>query len=118
MMTRNPFVLGLVGGEDRCDRRRELDELAGHVRNHHNVILVSPRQYGKSSLVLAMQEQLRASRFVAVYVDLLTVASDDDVARKLAAAIVAGVGRGADPIGLGERISGLFARCLLYTSPS
>jgi hypothetical protein len=109
-VARNPFVLGLVGGDDLCDRRRELDELAGHARNHHNVILVSPRQYGKSSLVLAMQEQLRASGFVGVYVDLLTVASDDDVARKLAAAVVAGVGRGADPVGLGKRISGLFAR--------
>jgi len=108
-MVGNPFVLGLVRGPDLCDRKRELEDLASHAQNGHNVILVSPRQYGKSSLVLEAQEQLRASGFLTVYVDLLTIASANDVPRKLAAALVTDLGRGADPVTLAKRIKNLFS---------
>jgi hypothetical protein len=42
----NPFVRG----PDPCDRTRELDDLTRCAHNGQNVVLVSPRQYGKSSL--------------------------------------------------------------------
>lgn len=109
-MVGNPFVLGLVRGPDLCDRKRELEDLASHAQNGQNVILVSPRQYGKSSLVLEAQEQLRASGFLTVYADLLTIASDNDVPRKLAAALVTDLGRGADPVTLAKRVKNLFSR--------
>ncbi|MFA4953782.1 MAG: ATP-binding protein [Patescibacteria group bacterium] len=109
-MVGNPFVLGLVRGPDLCDRKRELEDLTSHAQNGHNVILVSPRQYGKSSLVLEAQEQLRASGFLTVYVDLLAIASDSDVPRKLAAALVTDLGRGADPVTLAKRVKNLFSR--------
>lgn len=109
-MVGNPFVLGLVRGSDLCDRNRELEDLGSHAQNGHNVILVSPRQYGKSSLVLEVQEQLRASGFLTVYVDLLTIASNSDVPRKLAAALVTDLGRGADPVTLAKRVKDLFSR--------
>jgi hypothetical protein len=109
-MDGNPFVLGLVRGPDLCDRKRELDDLASRARNRQNVILVSPRQYGKSSLVLEAQEQLRASGFLTVYADMMTVASDQDVARILAGALVNDLGRGADPVTLAKRVKNLFSR--------
>ena len=49
-MAANPFVLGFVRGPDLCDRTRELDDLARRAHNGQNVVLVSPRQHGKSSL--------------------------------------------------------------------
>jgi hypothetical protein len=109
-MVGNPFVLGLVRGPDLCDRKHELEDLCSRAQNGHNVILVSPRQYGKSSLVLEAQEQLRASGFLTVYVDLLAIASDSDVPRKLAAALVTDLGRGADPVTLAKRVKNLFSR--------
>lgn len=109
-MVGNPFVLGLVRGPDLCDRKHELEVLSNHAQNGRNVILVSPRQYGKSSLVLEAQEQLRASGFLTVYVDLLSIASDMDVPRKLAASLVSNLGRGADPITLAKRVKNLFSR--------
>jgi hypothetical protein len=106
----NPFVLGLVRGLDLCDRKRELEDLASRARNGQHVILVSPRQYGKSSLVLEAQERLRASGFVTVYADMMKVASDQDVARILAAALVNDLGRGADPVTLADHLKNLFSR--------
>jgi len=46
----NPFVFGFVRDPDLCDRTRELDDLARRAHNGQNVVLVSPRQHGKSSL--------------------------------------------------------------------
>lgn len=49
-MAANPFVFGFVRDPDLCDRTRELDDLARRAHNGQNVVLVSPRQHGKSSL--------------------------------------------------------------------
>src|SRR5213593_1374093 len=48
----NPFVYGeVVPGEAFVDRETELDRLVADLGNGQKVFLISPRRYGKSSLV-------------------------------------------------------------------
>src|SRR5688500_19764948 len=48
----NPFVYGeVVPGEAFTDREHELDRLVGDLAAGQKVFLISPRRYGKSSLV-------------------------------------------------------------------
>lgn len=51
-MAANPFVYGeVVPASAFVDREIELDRLAGDLRDGQKVFLISPRRYGKSSLV-------------------------------------------------------------------
>ena len=46
---KNPFVYGeTVSGDNFCDRVREMKELAADIKNGQNVIIFSPRRYGKT----------------------------------------------------------------------
>ena len=48
----NPFVYGeVVPGESFVDREVELDRLIGDLAAGQKVFLISPRRYGKSSLI-------------------------------------------------------------------
>src|SRR5262245_56017867 len=54
----NPFVYGeVVPGDAFVDRETELDRLIGDLASGQKVFLISPRRYGKSSLV---RQALRA----------------------------------------------------------
>lgn len=73
MTARNPFVYGeVVPAAAFVDREAELDRLAGDLLAGQKVFLISPRRYGKSSLV---RQALRgAARGGALIVDV-TVSS-------------------------------------------
>jgi len=56
----NPFVYGeVVPGESFVDREAELDRLVADLGSSQKVFLISPRRYGKSSLVRKTLEALR-----------------------------------------------------------
>jgi hypothetical protein len=66
----NPFKFGsIVTGEDFADRRRELAELVRELKDGQHLFLLSPRRYGKTSLILVALESLRARRGLVAYVD-------------------------------------------------
>ena len=49
---RNPFILGRrIGRPYFCDREEEEKRLASAITNGHNVVLLSPRRMGKTSLI-------------------------------------------------------------------
>ncbi|MGH8998874.1 MAG: AAA family ATPase [Acidimicrobiia bacterium] len=59
----NPFHYGTpVVGEQFVGRERELDALVSRMRDGINVVVLSPRRYGKTSLLLAAEERLAAGR--------------------------------------------------------
>ena len=71
----NPFKFGgLVTGEDFADRENELAEILREVRGRTNVVLVSPRRMGKSSLLAELMGR-HSSEFLWVYVDFYGVTS-------------------------------------------
>ncbi|MBP1780007.1 MAG: putative prokaryotic ATPase, partial [candidate division NC10 bacterium] len=67
----NPFRFGsVVSGEDFADRRRELAELGRELAGGQHVFLLSPRRYGKTSLILTLLGRLRAQGLLTAYVDV------------------------------------------------
>jgi uncharacterized protein len=56
----NPFVYGeVVPGDAFVDRETELDRLVSDLGNGQKVFLISPRRYGKSSLIRQVLESLQ-----------------------------------------------------------
>jgi hypothetical protein len=90
---RNPFRrLALSPDDPFCDRVRELKELERHAFNGANVVLFSPRRYGKTSLVRRVQKALeeRAYTFSA---DFFQLSSLNDLATRLALGVYKGLRR-------------------------
>ena len=57
--TPNPFHYGTpVEGAQFTGRAHEVAGLVSRIRNHVNVVLVSPRRYGKSSVLLRAESEL------------------------------------------------------------
>jgi AAA+ ATPase superfamily predicted ATPase len=66
----NPFRFGsVVTGNDFADRRRELAELTRELSDGQHLFLLSPRRYGKTSLILALLDRLRSRRILVAYLD-------------------------------------------------
>jgi hypothetical protein len=68
----NPYHYGTpVAGEQFAGRDRELRALASRMRNGINVVVVSPRRYGKTSLLTKAAEALDRSGAAVVQVNVL-----------------------------------------------
>src|SRR5450756_849688 len=79
----NPFRHGsIVTGEYFVDRELERTELELDMRSGQNVALVSPRRYGKTSLVLTVAQQLRTQGVLVAYLDLLTTPKQGPARRR------------------------------------
>lgn len=88
MAHQNPFRFGdLALDEAFTDREAELEELTADVLNGQNLVIFAPRRYGKSSLVWRAAQQLAARRVLVAQIDLMTVATKEQLAAKLAHAI-------------------------------
>ncbi len=85
---KNPFYFRVVPIEAAfCNREKELQELIRHAQNCANVVLISPRRYGKTSLVKRAQDTLSKKGIITVYIDLYGVSSMEDVASRIASDI-------------------------------
>jgi hypothetical protein len=84
----NPFYLQEVPVEaPLCDRERELKELQSYAEAKANVVIFSPRRFGKTSLVRRVQSRLADNGAVVIFADLFGVGSVEDVAARLAKAV-------------------------------
>ncbi len=106
----NPFTLGIAQGDDFCDRVKETRELIRHAENGNNVVLFSPRRYGKSSLTKKVLRELEKKGFLTAYIDLFPIHSEQDFVSRLATGIVRGIGRGVNEKTFGQRMKGIFKR--------
>jgi hypothetical protein len=67
----NPFHYGTPAeGEFFTGRRAELTALLSRIRNGINVVVISPRRYGKTSLIRAAEARLARSKPQAAVVDV------------------------------------------------
>lgn len=84
----NPFVFAEVAkGKTFTDRESELREMISDMANGQNVLLFSPRRYGKTSLVLKALDQLKNRGYVTAYVDLYKVSTREALGNTYASAI-------------------------------
>ena len=75
-MAKNPFLYGdIVKGEYFTDREDEIREIKLDLSSGQNIILFSPRRYGKTSLILKVLDELKKEGFINVYVDLFRITS-------------------------------------------
>lgn len=87
-LSENPFVYGeAVGGEFFTDRERECKELKTELKSGQNLIIFSPRRYGKTSIIKKVLAELKQEGLITVYVDLFFVTSKQTFVEAFAAAI-------------------------------
>ncbi len=84
-----PFVYGIsVSGENFTDRVKETQRLKTNFENGQNVILISPRRIGKTSLVRRVQELVDTSIVQTVYIDIYDCRTEYDFYNKFASALM------------------------------
>jgi uncharacterized protein len=87
-MHANPFTLKeIADGSAFCDRQKELKDLIGFGSARENVLLYSPRRYGKTSLVRKVQAHLASDGAITAYCDLFGVSSIEDITGRIARSI-------------------------------
>jgi len=89
-MKRNPFYLKEMPVDAPfCDREKELADLISYARSNSNVVLFSPRRYGKTSLIKRVQNTLKSNGTLTAYCDLFGVTSAEEIAGRIAKSIYA-----------------------------
>ena len=85
----NPFTFGTLAQDDAfTNRREEILELAADMRNGQDVVVLAPRRYGKTSLVLRAAQEVLADDVLVAYCDLMRTPTKIRLAAALAKTIV------------------------------
>jgi hypothetical protein len=85
----NPFRYGApVEGESFCDRDDELATLVARMRSGIHAFVLSPRRYGKTSLLLEALRRFRARGGRGGYANLLLCTTEDELASVVLTAVV------------------------------
>jgi uncharacterized protein len=107
MLTANPFTFGALALDDAfVDREQELRELRGDLRSGQDVVVLAPRRYGKSSLVLRAMQQAARDGVLVAYCDLMRSPTKERFAAALAKTILDDL---ASPVGqVAQRAAALF----------
>lgn len=84
----NPFVYGQeVSGDTFCNRTNEIKELISDIKSGQNVIIYSPRRYGKTSLIKKVLDIISKEDILSVYVNLYAVLKEEDFITAYATAV-------------------------------
>ena len=95
----NPFFYGkTVSGGFFTDREKEIKELKADIKNGQNVIIWSPRRYGKTSLIKKALSELKREGLITVYIDLFMAVSKDKFIDIYARAVARGIEGGIEKI--------------------
>ena len=87
-MKKNPFYLKKIPVDAPfCDREKELADLISYAKSNTNVVLFSPRRYGKTSLIKRVQSNLKSYGTLTAYCDLFGVTSVEEIAGRIAKSI-------------------------------
>lgn len=87
----NPFLYqGYESPDYFCDRVKETEALASHLRNGRNVTLISPRRIGKTGLIQNTFYRIREhdKEAICLYIDIFPTKSQAEMVRMLGNAVV------------------------------
>ena len=83
----NPFKFGIVvEGKDFCDRIQEMEDIKQTLYSQMSVTLISPRRYGKTSLIYNLFKNIKGRK--VVYIDLMGITTLDEFASRYATEII------------------------------
>ncbi len=86
-----PFVFGKIAdGDNFIDRAEDTKWLSANFRSLTNTVLISPRRWGKSSLVrkAAIDAMKRDNNLKVVFMDIFNVRSEEEFYSKLAIEVI------------------------------
>ena len=85
----NPFIYGMATfGKWFTDREEDTKRLSANFKYGVNTILISPRRWGKTSLVLKVKKQIRVANLKIVNFDIFSCRSVEDFYRIFAKEII------------------------------
>ena len=88
-MDNKPFIFGVAtSGENFTDRKKETERLLLNFRHGINTILISPRRWGKTSLVKKVCRLAESEGIKIVYLDIFSCRSETDFYESFASAIL------------------------------
>jgi len=88
---KSPFIFGkVVTGNSFINRTSEIARLTGNFQNRVNTILISPRRWGKSSLVKKTAFQIGEEKtdLLFCFIDLFRIRTEDEFYRQFASAVI------------------------------
>ena len=106
----SPFVYGKIAlAENFTDRKEETASLKTDFLNLTNTIVISPRRWGKSSLIQRAGEEAAAAdkKIRICHLDIFNARNEDEFYEKLAAAVIKGTS---------SKVEELFATASRYAS--
>ncbi len=88
-MGNKPFVFGVAtSGDNFTDREKETARLMLNFQHGINTVLISPRRWGKTSLVQKVCHLAQSDTLKVVYLDIFSCRSDRDFYDAFAAAVI------------------------------
>lgn len=88
-MENKPFIFGVAtSGDNFTDRKKETERLLLNFRHGINTVLISPRRWGKTSLVQKACGLAQSDILKVVYLDVFSCRSDRDFYDAFASAIL------------------------------
>lgn len=88
-MENKPFVFGVAtSGENFTDRKKETARLLTNFQHGINTVLISPRRWGKTSLVQKVCRLAESETLKIVYLDIFSCRSDREFYDAFAAAVL------------------------------
>lgn len=88
-MDNKPFIFGVAtSGDNFTDREKETERLLLNFRHGVNTVLISPRRWGKTSLVQKVCRLAQSEELKVVYIDIFSCRSDKDFYDAYAAAVI------------------------------
>ncbi len=88
-MGKKPFTFGVAtSGDNFTDREKETERLLLNFRHGVNTVLISPRRWGKTSLVGKVCRLAQSDKLKVVYLDIFSCRSDRDFYDAFASAVL------------------------------
>lgn len=88
-MKDKPFIFGrAASGDNFTDREKETERLLLNFQHGVNTVLISPRRWGKTSLVQKVCRLAQSDKLKVVYLDIFSCRNDKDFYDAFAAAVL------------------------------
>lgn len=88
-MENKPFIFGVAtSGDNFTDREKETGHLLSNFRHGVNTVLISPRRWGKTSLVQKAYHLAQSDKLKIIYMDIFSCRSEHDFYDTFASAVI------------------------------